>query len=856
MHPSVSVSLAQLTAAVLDAAAADSTPPSTHRTPHESSIARPVTARVVPSPVDVASAATKSSAQLKLPEQTTSAHTEEQQQQQEEEGDLTHDDGSTTHSSASSRSPSPVPASKRLRRRASTVSAKSASSTGSSLALHEAAAAQTERLESPSSGSNASDDPDDRTFVESYSARKRARKPPPASNALTVIHCGVVMPNGVREYREHCPFFASVVPLGGADKTVPQPTVNVYTAVSDRHRRVLYCCGDLAKRFETTTDSKRMNKVGMWMSRRKDTDGVFQAAAILHKEQGPTSRVGLKTSGYFFTLEIASMYQQHVLASRRRMEDAFTSMHGGTLVQAREAIAKAVPRAIHVDATPVGSAVVLPHAARGHKRHRSHPTADELAQVAQAPSAILSPSARSAPSPVPAATPAAVTAVEPSSFSPIDDASASLLHEMSSAAAIVQRAEEEAAAHIEQRKLVRRLRERERRKRRKEQLQRESRSEESHRQPAESSSVKQEDHDNLSRTESIDADGACVESVSEDTSEVMDDVASVKIPPMMKPVKAVLVSQTTGTTITTASQRTTPSQLTPPLMSRAASTVHSLASSSQATQSHHPTMGAFTPMFGGGNAFSVHMPTAHRTASLPTAVTPTTPMFNPMSTGVSTMPMMVGSATAPSKLAMPPPIFFPQPTMSPQTNSHEELARQMQAAQSQHDMWAQHQSRVNYQTHIAMAQASMAANAAGTHSAASSPERQQQMQQQMHHHQLLSQPHSQPPFHTLYMPHQHPLPFYQPPPTRIDAFRPADAALPQPTGDAAHFAVPPPGLPAGMHMPPVHYSPFAPHLHAPPMPTMPTMAPMHLGGGGGGGMQPFHTFYPQPAPFMQIGTAR
>jgi hypothetical protein len=82
----------------------------------------------------------------------------------------------------------------------------------------------------------------------------------------------------------------------------------------------MYRCGDLAKRFETTksNDAKRMNKVGMWMSRRKNTCGVFQASAIQHKEQGPSSKVGLKTSGYFFTMEIANLYQQHVIDSCSR----------------------------------------------------------------------------------------------------------------------------------------------------------------------------------------------------------------------------------------------------------------------------------------------------------------------------------------------------------------------------------------------------------------------------------------------------------------------------------------------------------------------------------------------------------
>lgn len=84
------------------------------------------------------------------------------------------------------------------------------------------------------------------------------------ATSLTEIHCGIVR-DGKRIYREQNAFFASVVPIGDSEYTISQPVVNVYTAVSDQHRRVLYCCGDLAKRFEATNDTKRMNKVGMWM---------------------------------------------------------------------------------------------------------------------------------------------------------------------------------------------------------------------------------------------------------------------------------------------------------------------------------------------------------------------------------------------------------------------------------------------------------------------------------------------------------------------------------------------------------------------------------------------------------------
>lgn len=139
------------------------------------------------------------------------------------------------------------------------------------------------------------------------------------SAALSVIHCGINQ-NGVRKYRIHDEFFSSVIDIGGDEHTIPQPLVNVYTAENDSHRRILFCCGDLAKRFSSSggNDAKRMNKVGMWMSRRKMTDGIYQATAFQHKEQGPDSKIGLKTSGYFFTLEIAKLYQQHVISTKKK----------------------------------------------------------------------------------------------------------------------------------------------------------------------------------------------------------------------------------------------------------------------------------------------------------------------------------------------------------------------------------------------------------------------------------------------------------------------------------------------------------------------------------------------------------
>ena len=65
--------------------------------------------------------------------------------------------------------------------------------------------------------------------------------------------------------------------------------MEIYTAVNDPEKRVLYRASALKDKFGAPT-----NTIGMWMARRRhDTDGVYQAVSFKHKPAG-SGRTGSK----------------------------------------------------------------------------------------------------------------------------------------------------------------------------------------------------------------------------------------------------------------------------------------------------------------------------------------------------------------------------------------------------------------------------------------------------------------------------------------------------------------------------------------------------------------------------------
>lgn len=78
----------------------------------------------------------------------------------------------------------------------------------------------------------------------------------------------------------------------------------IYIALNDPQRRTLYRASTLAEKFGYAT-----NKIGMYLARRKSASvGIYQATAFRAK---PAGRNGLKSGGYFLTLQACQDFQQH-----------------------------------------------------------------------------------------------------------------------------------------------------------------------------------------------------------------------------------------------------------------------------------------------------------------------------------------------------------------------------------------------------------------------------------------------------------------------------------------------------------------------------------------------------------------
>jgi hypothetical protein len=110
----------------------------------------------------------------------------------------------------------------------------------------------------------------------------------------TVIECGHVNKLSKRTHRLTSEFFGK--------------EVDIYMAVNDPKRRILYRSSLLSELFMCAT-----NQVGMYMARRRTIeDGIYQATTIRWK---PAGRLGLKAgarrNGYFLTLEVCKSFGRH-----------------------------------------------------------------------------------------------------------------------------------------------------------------------------------------------------------------------------------------------------------------------------------------------------------------------------------------------------------------------------------------------------------------------------------------------------------------------------------------------------------------------------------------------------------------
>jgi hypothetical protein len=110
----------------------------------------------------------------------------------------------------------------------------------------------------------------------------------------TVIECGHVNKLSKRTHRLTSEFFGK--------------EVDIYMAVNDPKRRILYRSSLLSELFTCAT-----NQVGMYMARRRTIeDGIYQATSIRWK---PAGRLGLKAgarrNGYFLTLEVCKSFGRH-----------------------------------------------------------------------------------------------------------------------------------------------------------------------------------------------------------------------------------------------------------------------------------------------------------------------------------------------------------------------------------------------------------------------------------------------------------------------------------------------------------------------------------------------------------------
>ena len=105
-----------------------------------------------------------------------------------------------------------------------------------------------------------------------------------------------------------------------------EKTVDIYTAVNDPQNRTLYRASALAGKFGCATNTVSItvacfpicpatdcepvcvlapSQIGMYLARRHGHDGIFQAASFRHKPTG--RRSGLKSGGYFLTLEVCCL---------------------------------------------------------------------------------------------------------------------------------------------------------------------------------------------------------------------------------------------------------------------------------------------------------------------------------------------------------------------------------------------------------------------------------------------------------------------------------------------------------------------------------------------------------------------
>jgi hypothetical protein len=104
------------------------------------------------------------------------------------------------------------------------------------------------------------------------------------------IECGVISESGELLYSIHSDYFGR--------------EVDVFTAVEDPQKRVLFRASALAAKLGCKT-----NKVGMYLARRRDfQDDIYQATIFRRKPIGAT---GLKSGGYFITLDGCKKYEEH-----------------------------------------------------------------------------------------------------------------------------------------------------------------------------------------------------------------------------------------------------------------------------------------------------------------------------------------------------------------------------------------------------------------------------------------------------------------------------------------------------------------------------------------------------------------
>jgi hypothetical protein len=92
-----------------------------------------------------------------------------------------------------------------------------------------------------------------------------------------------------------------------------EKNVEIYVAANDPQRRVLYRASALAEKFGCAT-----NKVGMYLSRRRNSEeGLYQASGFLYK---PPGRSGLKSGGYFLSMEVCQGFEEHYCRQSHRQK--------------------------------------------------------------------------------------------------------------------------------------------------------------------------------------------------------------------------------------------------------------------------------------------------------------------------------------------------------------------------------------------------------------------------------------------------------------------------------------------------------------------------------------------------------